>query len=160
MPLYRLKEFYKNYREAFGGDDVKALDLYTSGEQKIGSVDEVLVDSDGQFRYLIIDMKALGAGKKILLPIGLTRIDYNAGRVYTDGMSKDRVEQLPEYKDGVAIDHDYEHQVRVVYHPASQPAGKSGANLYEQQPDIYQVSERKHGELKAYEDQLRATHSR
>ena len=34
MPLYKLEQFDPNYRETFGGDDVKGLELYTEGGDK------------------------------------------------------------------------------------------------------------------------------
>ena len=47
MPLYKLEQFDQKYRETFGGDDIKALDLYTEGEVKVGLVADALVDHDG-----------------------------------------------------------------------------------------------------------------
>uniref|UniRef100_B8HX07 PRC-barrel domain protein n=1 Tax=Cyanothece sp. (strain PCC 7425 / ATCC 29141) TaxID=395961 RepID=B8HX07_CYAP4 len=115
MPLHRLEDFYQDYRQTFGGDDIKGLDLYTPGGDKIGSVEDALVDQEGRFRYLVISTGILGFGKKILLPMGLARIDYHGGRVITQGMSKAQVEQLPEYRDGMAIDPEHERQIQVVY---------------------------------------------
>lgn len=36
------------------------------------------------------------SGKKVLLPIGLSRIDYEARRLYVDGLSCGQVNNLPE----------------------------------------------------------------
>jgi uncharacterized protein (TIGR02271 family) len=114
MALYRVKDFDPDYRNHFDGDDVKDLDLY-SGTDKIGSVNDVLVDEEGHFRYLIINTGAWIFGKKVMLPIGRARIDYNARRVYADGLTKQQVEQLPEFTDDLKIDHAHEEQVRDVY---------------------------------------------
>lgn len=64
MPLYKLTEFDPNYQETFGGEDVKAMDLYTEGEQKVGTVADVLVDPEGRFRYLVIDTSLETVGKE------------------------------------------------------------------------------------------------
>jgi PRC-barrel domain len=52
MPLYKLADYDHNYIETFGGDDIKALALYTEGGERIGSVADALVDADGHFRYV------------------------------------------------------------------------------------------------------------
>lgn len=118
MALYKIKDFDPNYRDHFNGDDIKNLDLY-SGNDRIGSVDDVLVDEEGRFRYLVINTGAWIFGKRVLLPIGRARIDYNARRVYADALTKDQVEQLPTYSDDMLrdYDYDYEEQVRGVYRP-------------------------------------------
>jgi uncharacterized protein (TIGR02271 family) len=114
MVLYRIKDFDPDYRNHFDGDDVKDLDLY-SGDEKIGSVNDVLVDEEGRFRYLIINTGAWIFGKKVMLPIGRARIDYNSRRVYADGLTKEQVEHLPEFTDDMKIDYEDEERVRGVY---------------------------------------------
>lgn len=162
MPLYRLADFDPHYRETFGGDDIKALDLYTEGGQRIGSVVDVLVDVDGRFRYLVIDSQFDSSGKKILLPIGLSRIDYNAQRVFVDGLSAHQVEGLPEYKPSMTVDYDYEEQVRRAYRPVT----TSDVNYhpdtynYQQEPLLYDVNEQNHQTLKLYEERLIASKTR
>jgi len=115
MTLRTLESAYPNYRHTFEGNDVKGLDLYTEGGERVGSVEDVLVDNDGRFRYLVIHPSAWMQGKSVLLPIGLSRIDYTARRVYADGFSRQQVEQLPEYQANVPIDRTYETRVRNVY---------------------------------------------
>ena len=79
MPLHKLQEFDPNYQETFGGEDVKSMDLYTEGGQKVGKVADALVDPEGRFRYLVIEVDTgFGTSAKcILLPIGLSRINYD-----------------------------------------------------------------------------------
>ena len=161
MPLYRLEDFDPSYRETFGGDDIKSMDLYTEGGEKIGTVADALVDPEGRFRYLVIQTENGVLGKKILLPIGLSRIDYNTNRAYVDGLSKVQVEGLPEYSDRMTVDYDYEEQVRGVYRPqASTSAQGSTATYdrdtynYQQEPSLYQMNEQNHQTLKLYEERL------
>lgn len=115
MTLRTLESAYPDYRHTFEGNDIRGLDLYTEGGERVGSVDDVLVDDEGRFRYLVIHTSAWMQGKSVLLPIGLSRIDYEARRVYADGLSKRQVEQLPEYQANVPIDRTYETRVRNVY---------------------------------------------
>ena len=162
MPLYKLADFDPNYIQTFGGDDIKTLSLYTEGGEKVGPIADALVDVEGRFRYLVIDSNFNSTGKKILLPIGLSRIDYNAKRVYVDGLSKQQVERLPEYKESMTVDYDYEEQVRKAYRPAS------GSNLnynrdtynYQQEPSLYGLNDQNHQTLKLYEERLIASKTR
>lgn len=114
MALYKIKDFDPDYRNHFDGGDIKDMDLY-SGDQRIGSVDDVLVDENGRFRYLVINTGAWIFGKQVLLPIGRARIDYNARRAYADGLSKQQVEQLPEFNQNMTVDADHEERVRSIY---------------------------------------------
>ncbi|MBE9009355.1 DUF2382 domain-containing protein [Pseudanabaenaceae cyanobacterium LEGE 13415] len=125
MALYRIKDFDPDYRNHFDGDDVKDLDLY-SGDDKIGSVNDVLVDEEGRFRYLVISTGAWIFGKKVLLPIGRAQIDYNARRVYANGLTKSQVEQLPEFTDDLKMDYHGEEQVRNVYRSGMTTGAASG----------------------------------
>ncbi|MBD2603146.1 DUF2382 domain-containing protein [Scytonema hofmannii FACHB-248] len=161
MPLYKLEDFDPNYRETFDGDDVKALDLYTEGGEKIGSVADALVDPEGRFRYLVINTGIASLGKQILLPIGLSHIDYTEKRVYVDGLSKSQVEHLPEYKDSITVDYDYEEQVRNVYRPQGRDVNYNRDTYnYEQEPSFYNLNEQSHQTLKLYEERLVANKTR
>lgn len=116
MALHKIKDFYPDYREQFGDHDILSYSLYAGNNQdKIGSIDDLLVDDEGRFRYLVINTGAWIFGKKVLLPIGQTRIDYGQKRVYADGLTQSQVENLPEYDANAVLDHDYEERVRGVY---------------------------------------------
>ena len=162
MPLYKLADFDPNYIQTFGGDDIKTLSLYTEGGEKVGPIADALVDVEGRFRYLVIDSNFNSAGKKILLPIGLSRIDYNAKRVYVDGLSKQQVERLPEYKESMTVDYDYEEQVRKAYRPASASNLNYNADTYnyQQEPSLYGLNDQNHQTLKLYEERLIASKTR
>ncbi|MEJ1937145.1 DUF2382 domain-containing protein, partial [Nostoc sp. NIES-2111] len=111
-----LADFDPNYQDSFQGNDIKGLGVYTErSDEKIGTVNDVLVDDEGHFRYLIVDLGFWIFGKKVLLPVGRSRIDYGAGRVYAIGMTRDQAENLPEFNDRLAVDYDYEERVRGVY---------------------------------------------
>lgn len=118
MALYKIKDFDPNYKDHFDGQDIKDLDLY-SGDERIGSVNDVLVDEEGRFRYLIINTGAWIFGKKVMLPIGRARIDYSARHVYADGLTKQQVEALPEFTDDLKVDYHKEEEVRNIYRPSS-----------------------------------------
>lgn len=163
MPLYKLEDFDPNYRQTFNGEDVKAMDLYTEGGNHIGKVADALVEHEGRFRYLVIDTGIENSGKQILLPIGLARIDYNAQRVYVDGLSKEQVENLPTYNDKIVVDYDYEEQVRGVYrrqNNTSAPSIDRNTYNYQQEPALYDLKEQNNQTFKLYEERLIANKSR
>jgi uncharacterized protein (TIGR02271 family) len=114
MALYKIKDFDPDYKKHFGDDDVRGMDLYAADE-KIGSIDDVLVDDYGHFRYLIINTGIWILGKRVLLPIGRARIENYRKRVYADNLSKAQVESLPEFSDDTLVDYDHEERVRGVY---------------------------------------------
>lgn len=114
MALHKIREFYPDYRDQFGDHDILGYSFY-SGEDKVGSVDDLLVDDEGRFRYLIINTGAWIFGKKVMLPIGQSRIDYGNRRIYADGLTRDQAENLPEYDPDAALDYDYEERVRGNY---------------------------------------------
>jgi uncharacterized protein (TIGR02271 family) len=116
MTLQKIKDFDPNYRDYFDGHDVKNYDLYSNGE-KVGSVDDLLVDERGKIRYLIINTGLWILGKKVLLPVGRSRIDFSNRRVTVDGLTREQVESLPEYDGTMPVDYDYEERVRGVYRP-------------------------------------------
>ncbi|MBF2005220.1 DUF2382 domain-containing protein [Chlorogloeopsis fritschii PCC 9212] len=161
MPLYKLADFDPNYRETFGGDDIKGLPLYTQGGTRIGTITDTLVDEDGRFRYLVIDSEIDATSKRILLPIGLSHIDYNARRVTVDGLSREQVLQLPEYRDNMAVDYDYEEQVRRAYRPLGTNINYDrDSYTYQQDADLYNLSEQKHQTIRLYEERLIANKNR
>ncbi len=114
MALHRIKDFDPDYKTHFDDYDFRDLGLY-SGKDKIGSVDDVLVDDEGQLRYFVINTGGWLVGKKVLFPIGRARIDYEHNRVYADNLTKAQVEALPEFNNNTTVDHHHEEQVRGVY---------------------------------------------
>jgi uncharacterized protein (TIGR02271 family) len=171
MPLHKLSDFDPNYKETFGGEDVVGLNLYTEGEREIGLVVDVLVDDEAHFRYLVINTGVDTAGKQILLPIGLSRIEYSTQRVYVDGLSKEQVERLPEYSDRYTVDYDYEERVRDVYRPqisslessatlSGTPAYDRNSYNYQQDASLYELNEQNHQTFRLYQERLIASKNR
>ena len=137
MTLVSLKDTYPDYRNTFSDDSLSHLDdysVYVDQDNKVGSVEDGLFDdTTGRFRYLIVDTGAWIFGKKVLLPIGKAEFDTNDRRVYVRGLTKEQVENLPEYDRSKAVDYDQEERVRGVYREpmASQSMPVSGATPVE-----------------------------
>ncbi|MFB2881669.1 DUF2382 domain-containing protein [Floridanema aerugineum] len=180
MALMKLKDFDPNYVQTFEGDDVKGFGVYTEADEKIGSVSDVLVDEEGHFRYLVVDLGFWIFGKKVLLPVGLSRIDYNADRVYATNITRKQAEDLPEFNERTVADYDYEERVRNVYrnsyntpvdadYAVSTPEamGTTGYRnfdrnnyTYEQEPTFFGMNERDHQTFRLYEERLIANKTR
>lgn len=159
MVLHKLDELYPNYsNEIFDGQDIKAFDVYAE-DDRVGLVDNLLIDQkEGRFRYFIVDAGFWIIGKKVLLPIGLTRIDYRNKHVYAPGLTKQQVKDLPEFSENLAIDNVYEEQVRDIYRPlVSAPAQHlthvAGYN-YQHEPYFYEMND---ANSKVYEERLPST---
>ncbi|MEJ1937959.1 YsnF/AvaK domain-containing protein, partial [Nostoc sp. NIES-2111] len=120
------------------------------------------VDNEGRFRYLVIDTNLEDSiSKKILLPIGLSHIDYPARRVYVDGLSKEQVAHLPEYHDNIAVDADYEERVRGVFRPQTSNLTYDRQTYnYQQEPALYDLNDQYHQTFKLYEERLIANKQR
>jgi uncharacterized protein (TIGR02271 family) len=180
MPLQKIKDFDPDYRSHFEDQDIVNYDLY-SGEEKVGSVDDLLVDEKGKIRYLIVNTGVWIFGKKVLLPIGRARIDASNHRVAVDGLMRAQVEALPEYDGNMPVDYEHEEQVRSVYRPMatdspamtmdapaieSAPVSASPAEYnrdtyaYDRDPALYNLDERNHQNLRLYEERLIASKTR
>lgn len=169
MALYRIKNFDPDYRNHFDQQDIVGFDLY-SGDEKVGSVDDLLVDDEGHFRYLIINTGAWIFGKRVLLPIGQARIDHSAKRVFVDGLSRSQVEALPEFTKESDIGYDHEERVRSSYRPMAANRGVDRAVAsnsydrdsyrYEYDPALYDMTDRNHQNLRLYEERLIANKQR
>ncbi|MCC5622380.1 DUF2382 domain-containing protein [Nostoc sp. CHAB 5715] len=187
MVLYKLQDFEPNYRDTFEGRDLNGLGVYTQGtDEKVGTVSDVLVDEEGHFRYLVVDLGFWIFGKKVLLPIGRARIDYNVDRVYTIGLTREQAEDLPEFNERQTLDYDYEERVRGVYRqPADYiqpvdalfpleatspvdttyqqpvtPTYNRDSYNYEQEPSLFGLNEQDHQTLRLYEERLIASKRR
>jgi len=181
MALLKLKDFDPDYRDTFNGDDVIGMDVYADrNSEKIGTVSDVLVDEQGNFRYLILDLGFWIFGKKVLLPIGRSQIDDQTHRIYATGMTKEQAENLPDFDDNMVADYDYEERVRTAYRtPATPTMGAStlatpgvitdstnyaaydrNTYNYQQEPDLYDINDRDHHNLRLYQERLVANKTR
>ncbi|MGI0485050.1 PRC-barrel domain-containing protein [Pantanalinema rosaneae CENA516] len=153
MALMKLTDYYPNHiKDLFDGHKITNFSVYANDaddneQDKVGSVKDMLVDEhDGRFRYFIIDTGFWVFGKQVLLPIGMARLDYGKERLYISGLTKDQVENLPEFTDDLKIDSDYEERVRSSYRPMipqvnqTRPAAGSVYD-YRQEPYFYDLND-------------------
>jgi len=177
MVLYKLEDFDTDYQTSFDGDDIKGYDVYADrNDEKVGTVNNILVDEAGRFRYLVVDTGFWVFGKQVLLPVGRSRIDQSNRRVYAVGLTKEQAESLPEFSEDLKVDYDYEERVRGVYREqptqaaaptvAATPAVPATADYdrdtysYQQEPSLYDMNEQDHQTLRLYEERLVANKTR
>lgn len=133
MPLHKIKDYVTDYSQSSENNDIIGFSLYSRTE-KVGSVEDILVDDHGQFRYLVINTGIWVFGKKVLLPIGRGRVDFSERRVYADTLTKEQVEELPEFDEKITVGFEQEEAVRKVYrtkrsaNPAAFGVGYGGAD--------------------------------
>jgi uncharacterized protein (TIGR02271 family) len=163
MALHKIEDFNPDYKTHFGDREIKGLDVYAADE-KIGSVDDVLVDDEGRFRYLVINTGMWIVGKKVLLPIGRARVDENAKRIYATNLTKAQVEALPEFTNDLVVGYEHEEQVRGVYRGTAPTTGTAtmerDSYTYDREPDLYGMNEQDNSSLKLYEERLVAGKTR
>ena len=169
MPLHKIRDFDPDYRAHFEDHDIVGYDLYASAD-KVGSIDDLLIDDTGKIRYLIINTGVWIVGKKVLLPIGRSRIDYSGRRIVVDGLTRTQVEALPSYDGNMPVDYEHEEKVRGVYRPmdtgtaavdASKPLNyDSKTYAYDRDPALYELDDRAHQNLRLYEERLIANKTR
>lgn len=168
MSLHKIRDFDPDYRQHFEDQDVIGYGLY-AGSEKIGSVDDLLVDDAGKIRYLVVNTGIWILGKKVLLPIGRSGIDHSNRRIVVDGFTRTQVEALPQYDGNMPVDYEHEEQVRNVYRPtmgaaaveASAPQDYNrNTYKYDRDPALYNLDESNHQNLRLYEERLIANKTR
>jgi hypothetical protein len=157
MALYKLDRYYPNYRDqSLACFDIKNFSVHTKDEL-VSSVTNILVDEhNGRFRYFVIDTGFWVFSIKVLLPVGLVRVDYDYKRLFVPGLTKEHINNLPEFEEDFVIDYDYEERVRNVYRPLVRKKAlnqfcQPTTYKYKLEPYFYEVRDRN---LKMYEEQL------
>ncbi|GAB4386518.1 MAG: hypothetical protein Kow00121_53300 [Elainellaceae cyanobacterium] len=121
MALVKLKDSNFSSEKISGDKDIINYSVYSDvSNEKIGTIEEMLIDEEsGALRYLIVDIGVWIFGKKILLPVDRATVNAREERVYTQGLTKEQAEQLPEFNESLRIDQDYDDHVSSIYPPRS-----------------------------------------
>lgn len=169
MVLVKLEEYAPDYRDNISDiDDIKDFDVYAQGNEKVGSVTDVLIDEQtGRLRYFVVDTGFWVFGKKVLLPVGLADISYTDKRINATGFTKQQVESLPNFDNLQKVDYDYEERVRGVYRGSAATSAMtqstsydSSTYSYEQDPSLFNIPDSNGQTLKLYEERLIANKQR
>jgi len=112
VPLDELDDF----KVASGDPDVRGWEVVASDGRKIGSVDNLLIDTGAmKVRYLDVDLDDEIVGSKddrhILIPIGYARLNEDDDRIRVDSLNSTDIAGLPAYKHE-PLTREYETSVR------------------------------------------------
>ena len=124
VPLNQLSDF----KVAEGDPDVRGWEVQSADGRKIGSVDELLIDTNAmKVRYLDVEvdrgMVAEGGDRHVLIPIGYARLERDGDRVIVDNLSASDLGTLPAY-DHAPLTRDFETSVRDSF--TARPSGTTG----------------------------------
>ena len=112
---------------AKGLADVRGWEVRTGvDDEKVGKVDDLVIDAGNRIRYLEVDTGGLFTAKRVLLPIGLTQLDEHRDVIWIPNMTKQRFKSLPEYSGDVnTLTEDYERRLLAAF-----PVGVTGEQAY------------------------------
>lgn len=102
MKHRRLQELDRSDFEIVDGEpDIRGWDVKTSGGQKIGEVEELILDAQQKkVRYMIVDLddnELKLKHRKVLLPIGMAQLHHDDDDVIVPAVRKEQLAELPEY---------------------------------------------------------------
>jgi len=102
MKHKRLQELDRSNFEIVDGEpDIRGWDVKNSTGQKIGEVEELILDvQEKKVRYMVVDLdnnELKLNRKKVLVPIGLAELDRKDDDVLISNISPEQFGQLPNY---------------------------------------------------------------
>jgi uncharacterized protein (TIGR02271 family) len=111
----------EDFEVAEGEPDVRGWEVLSADGQRIGEVDQLLVDTTAmKVRYLDVDLEndliGTDEDRHALIPIGFARLDEDNDQVFVDNLRAEDVSRLPAYDHG-PITRDIEVEVRRAFEP-------------------------------------------
>jgi PRC-barrel domain protein len=144
MKHRRLQELDRSDFEIVKGEpDIRGWDVKNTDGEKIGEVEDLIVDAkEKKVRYMVVDLddgKLKLKHRKVLVPIGLAELDTHHDDVLTPRISPEQFAELPEY-DKNNLTPDTERRIRSTLEGPRQPVS---APETIRQPSKKSVSEKK-----------------
>lgn len=110
-PISRMDEF------VFPEDawDVRGWTVRTrQDDQKVGKVEDMLLDHSGGLRYMDVNLGFLR--KHVLVPLDHAWADQDREVVWIETLTKERLHEVPEYAlDAESLDENYERRLDAIY---------------------------------------------
>ena len=136
--LRRLDE----YAIADGDPDIRGWEVRTAaslGDRVVGSVEDLIVDPNTlRVRYILVclDKNAVATtrDRRILVPVGIARLEEREDQVRLDGYTSGHLVGIPEFRPGKLTRH-YEATVRRRFAPPEPKAGprsRRATDFYEE----------------------------
>lgn len=134
--LQHLKD--SDYEVADGQPDIRGWDVKDTAGKTIGKVKELIFDTTSlKVRYMVVDTSKNDFDlddHKVLILIGLAELHEKGDDVILPGVTAAQLEALPEYKDNITSDDEY--QIRNVFAGAG-AMGLGAAALTPTDGDFY-----------------------
>ncbi|MBW4533334.1 MAG: DUF2382 domain-containing protein [Pleurocapsa minor HA4230-MV1] len=169
MTLQSIAEFSPNYNQEDLMDNelISKPVFIAQTDEKLGVVEDVLVDEFGHFRYLVVGAGSWLADQKFLLPIGRCRaIQDGQAIAVMDINNIQDLEQLPPYQSDSQLDYDYEESIRNIYRQFLAgdnyeiPNYDRDSYSYDHEPELYQIPTEEGQTIRFYEERLVADKQR
>jgi len=115
----RLQELdHSNFEIIKGEPDIRGWDVRYRNGEKIGSVEELILDAKAKkVRYMIVDLdenELRLEHRKVLIPIGFAELDKGNDDVMIPNVSVDQICSLPDYNRN-SLTHEIERKVSSVF---------------------------------------------
>lgn len=126
-----------------GEPDIRGWDVRNSTGQKIGEVEELILDArQKKVRYMVVDLddnELKLDHRKVLLPIGLAELDKEEDEVLVSSVKADQLQHLPAYRPDL-LDEKIEHQISEVLgrDTGNRHREKTAGSNPEEDTDFYQ----------------------
>lgn len=110
--------------------------------EDIGNIKDYVFDGNDRLRYLVVGTGLAGFGKNVTIPAGSAQIDDRRQEVMVSGITKDRLESMPEYNETQGFSEDYEQNWMRSYYPDQQQYTTSEGHLDYDRYDQFRTPER------------------
>ncbi len=97
MELFRVSEFNPDYRQTFEDADIMHFEVWTADRERVGKVQDILMDDIGQLYYIVADIGSWLNRKLVLIEPEQFQIDRSARRISLVNLSRGTVNHLPVY---------------------------------------------------------------
>jgi sporulation protein YlmC with PRC-barrel domain len=97
MTLLRLEDFEASSRRSLKEHELLHYEVYTTQDEKVGQVVEILVNEAGHFQYLVVDFNDGTTSKQVLLPLSEFQVDQTKQRVCVSRFQVSQVNELMTY---------------------------------------------------------------
>src|SRR5678809_432226 len=139
MKHRRLQEMDRSDFEIVKGEpDIRGWDVKNSTGQKVGEVEELIVDAQKKkVRYMVVDLDDNDLKldhRKVLIPIGLAQLDREDDDVILPNVQAEHFRSLPDY-DKNNLSPEIERRVCSTLGRVSESS--SSTNADEHNPDFY-----------------------
>jgi len=141
MKHRRLQELDRSDFEIIDGEpDIRGWDVKISSGQKIGEVEELILDAQQKkVRYMVVDMDDNELDlkhRKVLMPIGLAQLHGDDDDVIVPGVTKEQMLDLPPY-DKNHLTPEIERRICSSLGRKTEPDRKTRNEEMEMDPEFY-----------------------